>query len=53
MQYMKYKCEYCKDTKMGFDYFHNQDLVFEPFPCPNCDKDEYEIWKKESNATSN
>tara|TARA_R100000781_G_scaffold5959_1_gene6404 strand:- start:476 stop:643 length:168 start_codon:yes stop_codon:yes gene_type:complete len=41
------KCEYCNDTGYSSDYLHNQDVVFETFPCPNCNKKEHKEWYKQ------
>jgi len=50
---IEYKCKYCQDTKMTADYLGEQDIVFETFPCPNCNKDEHKIWREEYDRHSN
>jgi len=40
-------CKYCNDTGYSSDYLYDQDVVFETFPCPNCNKEEHREWYKQ------
>ena len=41
------KCEYCNNIGYSSDYLHNQNVVFETFLCPNCNKEEHKEWYKQ------